>query len=282
MRRLIGGAISGVSIVKRFIKRVGGLAALAIGLTGAVLSVLAVNQAWVTAERLSREIPEMIGHLEAITNSTSQQGEATVALLGTARERIQSINATLEELSDTAGDKPVNTTILDTLEEDLGQRLETAEQFVASIQNSMRSMSSALLLLESIPFFAPRVPRGETPRESQLGAVAINLVETADLLDQVTRNIARVRAGQSIPPRQLAQLQGTIEQIDHRLQSTQSEIQHFSLRVELTGNKLSKWKEDALQWIDRSVAIASLFLVCFGCSQISLLLHGWQLLLGRL
>lgn len=266
--------------MRNFIKRIAGLVAAAVGATGAVLSVLAIVQAWTIADRLSREIPEVLAHLEAIADSVREQGESTVSLLETARERVASISIAVEELSKKAGERPTTASILEALEPDIEQRLESAEEVILAMQNSIRSMSSALLLLDSIPFFKPWIAPAEGQDESHLKTVATSLTETADLLGQATEAVTRVRSGQTISPQQLAQLQETLVRVDRGLGDVESEIRLFSGRVEQTGSQLTRLREEVPGWIHNSALIATGFFVCFGFSQLSLLLHGWQWLRG--
>jgi methyl-accepting chemotaxis protein len=259
--------------VKRTLWRIAGTVAVTVGLAGIVLSTAAVVQVWKTAGALEREIPQALANLEDIVNSVHQQGATTVALLGTAREHVAFIGTSVEDLSNRARERPA-VTILETLDEDIGWRLDNAEEFVLSMQISMRSMSSALLVLDSLPFFAPRLASTADPQQPQLRSVATSLTETADLLDQVSRAIERARSGQAIAPNQLVQLQETLRRVDDRLEAVQNEIGEFSQRVEQTGEKLAALRRDVPRWINSTALVATVFFVCFGFSQLSLVLHG--------
>jgi hypothetical protein len=141
-------------------------------------------------------------------------------------------------------------------------------------------MSSGLLLLDSVPFFSPRVDAIDIQAESPLAAAAITLNEIADLLDQVTDTIGRLRAEQPIGPRQLAQVQETLLLVDDKLYEVQSEVRQFSYRVERTGWQLAVLRQEIPVWLNQGAAVATLFLLCFGFSQFSLLLHGGRMLRG--
>ena len=264
--------------MKQTLTRIAGAAAVAVGLAGIVLSVLGVVYAWSTADQLRRVVPEQLGRLQTLVDSVHEQSEATGTLLQTARERVNAVSAAIEELSRRDEQQPATASILQTLDEDIGQRLQHADEFVISMQGSMRSLSNALLLLDSLPFFSAPVISAEEPRNRHWKSVATNLTEAADLLDEVRRIVGRIRSGQKVSPQQLAQVQESLGRIDGQLDSVQSEIRGFSQRAQETSAELRALRAAVPRWINRTAVAVTVFFTCFGFSQISLLLHGWQLL----
>ena len=264
--------------MKRILSRILGAAAAAVGLVGIMLSVAAVIYAWNAADRLRRLLPEQLGRLQSLVESVQQQGDATGSLLQTARQRVNAVSAAIDELSRRNERHPAAESILQTLDDDIGQRLQNADEFVASMQGSMRSMSSALLLLDSLPFFSAPVVAADGGPNRRWTSVAADLTEAADRLDEVRRIVGRMRTGQTVSPQQLEQVQESLDQIDRQLKSAQSEIRGLSQRLEETGTELTGLRAAVPRWIDRTAVAVSVFFTCFGFSQISLLLHGWKLL----
>ena len=128
--------------MKRIVLGIAGLTAAAVGLIGVVLSGVAIHQVWMTAEHVGHEVSAAIAQLEMIVGSVHQQSAATVGVLVTARERVSSIRSLMEELARQSEQRPTIARILESLEQDIGHRLEDADSFVVSMQASLRSMSS--------------------------------------------------------------------------------------------------------------------------------------------
>lgn len=265
-------------MVKRILVRMAGLVTALVAAAGVVFSGLAVQQTWLAADQLSRDVPVVLEHLEAVVNSVHGQAEATVSLLDTALDRMQLIRDAAEELASRSSQRATTATLLETLEEDIGQRLEIAEQFVVSMQASLRSTSQALLVLDSLPFVSTRLAPSGSQREGQLSSVATSLVGVADLLEQVTTTITRIRSEQALAPGQLEQVRSTLDRVDRELHAVQREISAFSQRVDDTGAQLESLQASIPQWIAGCAVAVTIFLVCFGFSQLSLLLHAFQLL----
>lgn len=256
-------------------KRACGVVTLLVGAVGVILAAAAIAQTWRMAEQMRQAAPEALGHLEAITRSVNQQGEATVALLATTRTRVNEIRSPIAELSSRT-QQVTTDSILEIVDEGIIQRLENAEEFARSMQTSMRGMSSALALLESLPFFPTRSASG-VRGESQWKAVADSLAEAADLLERISQMIARLRSGRTMSPEQLTQLRETLDGVDRELGEVQTEIHRFLKSVSATGAQVAALRRNVPAWINNTAVAVTVFFVCFGFSQLSLLVQGWRL-----
>jgi hypothetical protein len=263
-----------------FLKRVVGLAALAVGLAGVAFSVWTGMEIWETAGRLREDIPTTVGQLEGIVHSIHEQSEASADLLLSAREQVTSVGQSVERLTASDESKAAAASLLDRLNADIARQLDAAGEFVVSLQGSMRGLGSALALVDALPFFAKRAD-ADVGQASQLRTVAGSLNETAELLEQVRITLARLRDGQGVQPEQLARLHDTLARVDGEIALAEQEVRHFSGRVAWTGEALNRWRLAAPRQINTISTAATVFLVCFGASQISLLLHGWSWLTHR-
>ena len=263
-------------------KRTAGLIAAAVGISGTVLSIVLVVQLWSLARRLDREAPRFLQRLEQAAGSIRHQADATGTLLQTARQRVRMIADTVEELSAAAAEEvPTTTTVLETLDETFVLRLQAAEEFVVSMQSSVQNLGSSLLLFNSLPFLGPRVAPVEGAGQSRLESLAEGLSETTELLTQVRATIARARSGQPITPRQIAQVRTAIERIDRTLGDVQTDAAELAQIFGDAGENFAALRLATPRRLRRAALVATVFLVCFACSQISLLLHGWSLVTAR-
>lgn len=263
----------------QFLWRLGGLVALVAGMAGVAFSVWAGVEVWTTAERLRRDIPTTVGQIEGIVRSVEEQAETSADLLRSARGQLKAVGESVDRLT-SPDQTEAAASLLDRLNEDITKQLDAAGEFIVSLQNSMRGLGSALALADALPFFAPRTDP-EVGQASQLRLVAQSLNETADLLEQVRLTLGRLRDGHGVPPQQLALLHDSLGRVNRELALAEREVRRFGGRVEWTGDALTRWKLSAPRQIDTTATAATVFLVCFGTSQISLLLHGLALLTRR-
>jgi len=257
-------------------RRFGGLLAALVGIAGMAFAIIAIYETWLTVKRLEIEVPNAFNQVETIVQSVHQQGQATNALLDTTRQHLTALRVPIQELA-SRNRRLSNAEILGALDESILRRMENVEHFSLSMQNSMRSMSNALLILDSLHVLDGPVA-SKSQRPNQWKDLAASLSESADLLEEASRSVARLRSGKDVGPEQMAQLASVLTQINEHVELVQDNIRQFSNAVEQTDKTLNSVKEVAPDWIQRVAIVLTVFFTCFGFSQISLILHGWQLL----
>lgn len=259
-----------------------GLLAVGIGAIGLVLSLYAGINTWSVANQIENATDETLNHMQAIVEPVHRQSEAAVTVVEASRERLDSIQTSVERLASADDpEQPEATSILETLDQHVIRRLDAAEEFIRTMQANMRNASNALILLDSLPFFSPRLASNIDQRESQLRSLATSLTEISDLLEQVTQTFVEVRSQSSIEPKQLELLQNTLTQVDSGLDELESEVHRFSEGIGRVQAILTDLRRNAPARIKRLAALATVFFVCFGCSQLSLLAHGYRLIRPR-
>lgn len=265
--------------MKPLLQMTGGVLATVVGTVGVVLSLFIGVQIRQSTETLNREIPQSLGHAVEIAQSVRQQGEATSKILQTTRERVVYLGGTIEQLSQKLGRRDKETSVVLAIDEDIDRQLDNAKQFVHSMQNSMRNLGSTLLLFDSVSIFGSQSLdriRGKAveQEDNPLRHVAVGLRETADLLDQVTHAIVKLQSGQSISPQQLINIQTTLERVDRELVKIKTEVNNFSEEVAVTEFKFKKLQQDTPALVQYVSNLITLFLVCFGSSQLMLAFFG--------
>jgi hypothetical protein len=253
-------------------RRIIGFLAVLIGVAGTALAVLGVYHTWRLHSRLRTQMPSALQHADVVVRSVQQQGQATNALLETTRLHLTSIREPISQLA--LQNQLDNAAILQTVDQQLLNRLESVEHFSLSMQNSIRGMSSALLILDSMPFLTGR-PRRNRDEMGQWKTVAVSLTDTADLLGQVNHTLSSIRTGQNVSPQQLNQLADALNRIDGRLEEVQTHIARFNELVEGSSSQLDLLEGRIPQWLERSAIVMTAFFVCFGSSQLGLAWMGF-------
>jgi hypothetical protein len=260
--------------VKPLIQIIGGALAVLVGAAGVILCVVVFVKIQPAANALSREIPQNLGHAVQISQSVRQQGEATTQILDTTRQRLVQLGNTIERLSGRLAEANPETPVIRALDADIDLQLSNAKQFVLSMQNSMRNLGSTLLLFDSMSIFGnqrlSRPQSEESPEPNPIRSVAVGLKETADMFDQITNAIDKLQSGQRIRPGQLHNVQATLALVDLELVKINEEVKGFSAEVAVTEYKFTKLQEEAPRMVNYVSNLVSLFLLCFGSSQLML------------
>lgn len=260
------------------IKRLAGLLVVVVGLAGLSLCGLAVARTWTTGQQLRRQSPQVLEQLVELVRSIQLQAETASSLLTSARGRVMLAQTLVEDLAPATDRRRLAPSTLDTLDHDIVRRLEDAENFVQSLEATMRSMSSAVLLLDSMPFLSLR--RSTPEADINLRLMADNLAETATRLQQVAETLAQIRSREAISPRQLTQVRDALHYVDGNLVEVQAAIDQFVQAVEQATERTADVQARAPRWITTTMVLAMAFFVCFGFSQVHLVVWGGKLVFG--
>jgi chromosome segregation ATPase len=258
------------TVTARIVKCMLGASTVLVGILGVVFSVFAIVEGWRTAVQFRREMPKAIDQLEAVVVSVHRQGEMAVDALQRARNGLGSIHVTVEELAKD-GKNGQHSSILPTLDAEL----ERMEEFVRSVQASLHGASNTLLMLESIPFLRPR-QSASAEEDTHLKNLAVSLTAISDRLEQVATIVAEIRSERRVQPRQVAHLKNALGRVDNQLAQFQGDVEKFSTEVNTLAVRLSETKESSPTWIRQAAVLGALFFICFGFSQVVMLLHGWR------
>lgn len=259
-----------MSVVKALV----GLLTACVGVVGVALSGFAIHSIGLGVQEFESQFPRVLVQVHLTLDSLHQQSQATGDLLQGMREHVVMLRDAAEELADLSESRPGQPTLLENLEQDVHRHLEHTEEFVVSMQATLRTLGGALALLESFPFFSPRTLPESAEREPPLRAVSRALEEAADQLEQLSGLLARLRIDSTLGPRQLAQVQEILTRVDSKLHEVQAEIGRLAERVEQTGGQLDHLAAQAPHRVRLIALVLTVFFLCFGWSQLALVVGG--------
>jgi hypothetical protein len=191
--------------------------------------------------------------------------------------RLNTLHPALEELSRSGGDQPIPDALRQSLERTVVVPLRNMEDLIVSSQNTMRSLSNALLVLDSVPLFSLARSQRNADGERPLRSVATSLEETADLLHQILQSVTDIRPAQKLSSEQLSRPLTALTTARTRLDGVRGLASHVSLKLENAQASVAMCRERATDWLGYGSVAATLVCVCFGFTQISLLLKGVRL-----
>jgi hypothetical protein len=265
------------------IKQMSSVIAMAIGGLGTILSVQACRYSWSTAKTVSAAAEETFLQLDAAAGSVYEQSKAAESIVVAVSDRVRDLRVSFDEIAEEGENDPqVPPTYLKVLDEELLRRLDAAEEFFLTMQDTLRNTGSALLVLDSLHLFSSKLSLQAVRRETQLQTLASNLAELSDLMERTRQLLTEIRPDSSIDPRHIRQIQKAFTSIEQRLYELKSEAMKFSERAGRFKARAGELRIAVAQHVERLLLLTTTFFVCFACSQLGLMAYAWGTLTKRI
>lgn len=235
-------------------------------------SLVGVGAAWIYNEPLTREATTRLNAIDeelALAEVTLESSRLELARALRLVDAAQNALEKLAQQSDTAGNILDN--IQDTLDDRLLPELKTTRERINAARGALENLRSLLLALGSLPFIDINLP----------DRILTDLIASADSLDSEIANAGEIATRASTFVSDTSYLLGG------DLTETRESLQNFLAAVEEYQAKVTDWRAQLAElieltpkWIDQTSTILTIFLLWFGLSQFSLLLHGRMILRG--
>lgn len=236
-------------------------------------SVAGIAAAWLYNESLTHETIQRLREIDG----ELAQAETTLASTHTELERaLRLVDAAQSALEKLAEQSTSAENLLEGIQSSLDDRLlpelKRTRERLGEARDSLESLRSLILSLESLPFIEINLP----------DQILTDLINSADTLDAEIANAEDLAKSASTFVSDTSYLLGG------DLTETRASLQHFIVAVEEYQVKVAAWRAQVADliealpaWIDRASIILTIFLFWFGLSQFSLFLHGRALLRGE-
>jgi hypothetical protein len=245
---------------------------IVLGAAFLLASVVGIGAVWLYNEPLTREATSRLNAVDeefALAQVTLESSRLELARALRLVDAAQNALEKLAQQSDAAGNILDN--IQDTLDDRLLPELRTTRERINTARNALENLRSLLLALGSLPFIDINLP----------DRILTDLIASADSLNSEIAN------AEEIAQRASTFVSDTSYLLGGDLTETRESLQNFLAAVEEYQAKVTDWRaqlvdltESTPEWIDRASVILTIFLLWFGLSQFSLLLHGRMILRG--
>ena len=232
-----------------------------------VLSMVGIGAIWYYNEPLTREVT---GQLKQVDIELAQ-AEATLQSSERELQRaLRIVDATQEALEKLTQQSNSADSLLDTIQSSLDDRLlPELKTTRGRIEEASATLENLQTILASVSSFIPGVDLN-VPDE-----LLSDLIASARSLDTEIANMETLATQASTFVGDASYLLGgDLTQTRESLQSFLSAIQDYEKRVARWREQAADVLENAPKWIDQASIILTVFLVWFGFSQFSLVMHG--------
>jgi hypothetical protein len=236
-----------------------------------VLSLAGVVAAWVFNEPLTRDALERLNKVD----SELQLGQSTLESAQLELERsLRILDASEKALNQFTANDPEAffEDVQTTLDDELVPELQTARERLIAARDTLEGLRGLLNTLKFIPFIQIPVP----------DQTLTDLIDSADALESKIGDVGDLAEQASTLLNDASLLLGG------DFAETRKSLEGFLVAVKGYREKINGWRDqvaDAKEalpvWIDRTSIFLTIFLLWFGLSQFSLLLHGRAMLRGE-
>lgn len=238
-----------------------------------VSSIVGIGAIWYYKEPLTREVRGELTQIDIELAQAEATLESSEQELERALRIVDSTEAALEKLAEQSESaESLFGRIQSTLDDGLLPELKTARNRIDEARATLENLQSILTGISSfIPGVGLNIP----------DQMLTDLIASARSLDTEIANMEVLAAQASTFVADTGYLLGgDLTQTRDSLQNFLSAIQDYETKVDRWREQDADILEKAPKWIDQASILLTVFLVWFGLSQLSLLLHGIALQRG--
>lgn len=232
-----------------------------------VLSMVGIGAIWYYREPLTRKATGQLKAVDAelgLAQATLQSSEKEL------RRALQIVDAAQEAMEKLANQSESAESLFDriqgTLDDRLLPELKTTRTRIDEARATLENLQTILASVSSfIPSVDLNVPAG----------TLTDLIASAESLD------TEIASMEALATQVSAFVADTGYLLGGDLTQTRNSLQNFLSAIQDYEKKVTRWREqgadvlaNAPKWIDQASIILTIFLIWFGLSQLSLLLHG--------
>ena len=232
-----------------------------------VLSVVGIGAIWYYNEPLTREVTGQLKAVDVELGLAQDTLQSSEKELERALRIVDSTQEALEKLTDQSESaESLFDRIQGTLDDRLLPELETTRNRINEARSTLENLQT---ILESVSSFIPGIDLNIPT------ATLTDLIASAESIDGEIANMEVLAAQASTFVADTGYLLGG------DLTQTRESLQNFLSAIQDYEKKVAGWRKqgadvlaNAPRWIDQASIILTVFLIWFGLSQFSLLLHG--------
>lgn len=236
-----------------------------------ILSVLGIFAAWIYNEPLTRDALEQLNELDA----ELQAGESTLKSAEMELERsLRILDASEKALSQFTQNDPEAffENVQTTLDDELVPELETAKERLIAARDTLENLRGLLNTLKLIPFIQVPIP----------DQTLTDLIDSADALEAEIGDVSDLAEQASVLLDSASELfSGDFDETRLSLEGFLADVDEYQQKVRGWREQVTDVKTNLPLWIDLGSLLLTIFLLWFGLSQVSLLLHGRAILRGE-
>ena len=232
-----------------------------------VLSLVGIGAIWYYNEPLTREVTGQLKQIDvelALAEATLQSSEKEL------QRALRIVDATQEALEKLTQQSNSADSLLETIQSSLDDRLlPELKTTRGRIEEARATLENLQTILASVSSFIPGVDLNVPDQ------LLSDLIESTQSLDTEIASMETLATQASTFVGDASYLLGgDLTQTRDSLQSFLSAIQDYEKKVARWRAQGTEVLENAPRWIDQASIILTVFLVWFGLSQFSLLMHG--------
>ncbi len=267
-----------------YLKRAFGCVTILVAISGITLTGSAVVLLWQLAPIVSRQAIEIADLAIEVKDRVDQHIGQAEKVVVTMQQNVSALKTYADDVSDDPERSRVVMPLLQKLDEEIVRNLGDVRRLLESVRSGTAMLDNAVKTFDSLSapmrlFRQPAQPRDN----SDIAAFSQSLAESADVMDQVIALVQQMEQ-QGVSDEQALALKQMASRLGETLESGGVWLGSSRSFLQATRDAVVMKRGQVASWTNTAATFATVALVCFGFTQIQLLVFAWSLLArkGRL
>lgn len=267
--------------MKRFFPRIAGYVLIGGAIFGFLISAFGLFFVWRNETVLSTRLLGGINQVSETLMTTGDGLDTMATSLDTARQKINLIQDTTQNLSDAIG---TTTTTIQSLGDLFGTNLPNVvndtQQALGGAQTASVLIDDTLKIISAIPFIGARY-EPETSLGTSISSVSLSLGKLPETFSEIKSGFDSTSTNLLTVQSNVDELTTSISEIDSNLADAQDVVLRYQQNVELINTKLDNLKTDLPVWLKFLALGISIVLLWIAFASVGLFSQGVELLKNK-
>ena len=265
----------------KFFKRLVGVIVLILGGVGTLACLGVFVGIWVVRARTDTMIVNVTERVDMALSTLEDRGQQANERIENIRNSVRILNDRVQQrAADLRGVPTEEAPDIDEIERQLYARIQLGKDWIGFVKTGVDLVEQVLQMLNSTSLFLQEESKTRADLLAAMRSGHERIDEAFSLADEVRTHVESIRAH-----RDLDESARQIQTLSSRIDTLLDNVQHYGEDFEAAVVQLRTDAANLGTRIRRQLlvvaVIASLILIWFAASQISLTIHGWHLLRSR-
>jgi ABC-type transporter Mla subunit MlaD len=261
-----------------YLKRGFGSLTMLVALSGIIFTGSAVVLLWQLAPVVSRQAVEIADLAIEVKDRVDQHIGQAEQVVQTMRQNVGALKKCADDVLDDPEQSRVVVPLLQKLDEEIVRNLGDVRRLLESIRSGTAMLDNAVQTFDSLSAPVRLFRQRAQPRDnSEIAQFSQSLAEAADVMDQVIEMVQQMEQ-QGVSEEQALALKQLVSRLGEKLEYGHSWLGSSRDFLQVTRDAVVTKRSLVASWTNTAATFFTVALVCFGFTQIQLMVFAWSLL----
>lgn len=261
-----------------YLKRGFGSLTMLVAFCGIILTGSAVVLLWQLAPVVSRQVLEIADLAIEVKDRVDQHIGQAEQVVEALQQNVSSLKKCAADVSDDPEQSRVVVPLLQKLDEEIVRNLGDVRRLLESIRSGTAMLDNAVKTFDSLSAPVRLFRRPAQPSDSsEIADFSQSLAEATDVMDQVIEMVQQMER-QGVSEEQALAFKQLVGRLGERLQNGHVWLGSSRSFLQVTRDAVVMKRSQVASWTNTVTTFFTVAFVCFGFTQIQLMVFAWSLL----